>query len=79
MKISIIGAGAIGGLVGARLAVAGEEMSHFRKYQYAIVNVDLEASVEALKTVIRASRLRTCRLRESAETILSTFQTHKEN
>jgi len=62
-----------------RLAVAGEEMSHFLKYQYAIVNVDLEASVEALKTVIRASRLRTSRVAETAETILSTFQTHKEN
>jgi guanylate kinase len=61
-----------------RLAVAGEEMSHFRKYQYAIVNVDLEASVEALKTVIRASRLRTSRVAETAETILSTFQTRKE-
>jgi guanylate kinase len=61
-----------------RLAVAGEEMSHFRKYQYAIVNVDLEASVEALKTVIRASRLRTSRVAETAEKILSTFQTRKE-
>jgi guanylate kinase len=61
-----------------RLAVAGEEMSHFRKYQYAILNVDLEASVEALKTVIRASRLRTSRVAETAEKILSTFQTHKE-
>ena len=61
-----------------RLAVAGEEMSYFRKYQYAIVNVDLEASVEALKTVIRASRLRTSRVAETAEKILSTFQTRKE-
>ena len=61
-----------------RLAVAGEEMSHFRKYQYAIVNVDLEASVEGLKTVIRASRLRTSRVAETAEKILSTFQTRKE-
>jgi guanylate kinase len=60
-----------------RLAVAGEEMSHFRKYQYAIVNVDLEASVEGLKTVIRASRLRTSRVAETAEKILSTFQTRK--
>ena len=62
-----------------RLAVAGEEMSQFRKYQYAIVNVDLEASVEALKTVIRAARLRTSRVAETAENILSTFQTRKEN
>ena len=61
-----------------RLAVAGEEMSHFRKYQYAIVNVDLEASVEALKTVIRAARLRTSRVAETAEKILSTFNTRKE-
>jgi guanylate kinase len=61
-----------------RLAVAGEEMSHFRKYQYAIVNVDLEASVEGLKTVIRASRLRTSRVAETAEKILSTFQTTRK-
>ena len=61
-----------------RLAVAGEEMSQFRKYQYAIVNVDLEASVEALKTVIRAARLRTSRVAETAEKILSTFETSKE-
>ena len=61
-----------------RLAVAGEEMSHFRKYQYAIVNVDVEASVEGLKTVIRASRLRTSRVAETAEKILSTFQTTRK-
>ena len=61
-----------------RLAVAGEEMSHFRKYQYAIVNLDLEASVEGLKTLIRASRLRTSRVAETAEKILSTFQTTRK-
>jgi guanylate kinase len=61
-----------------RLAVAGQEMAHFRKYQYAIVNVDLEASVEALKTVIRAARLRTSRVAETAEKILSTFHDGKE-
>ena len=61
-----------------RLAVAGEEMAHFRKYQYAIVNVDLEASVDALKIVVRAARLRTSRVAETAEKILSTFQSGKE-
>ena len=61
-----------------RLAVAGEEMAHFRKYQYTIVNVDLAASVDALKTVVRAARLRTSRMAETAEKILSTFQTGKE-
>jgi guanylate kinase len=61
-----------------RLAVAGEEMGHFRKYQYAIVNVDLPASVEALKTIVRAARLRTSRVAETAENILSTFETEKE-
>jgi guanylate kinase len=61
-----------------RLAVAGEEMGHFRKYQYAIVNVDLPASVEALKTIVRAARLRTSRVAETAEKILSTFETEKE-
>ena len=61
-----------------RLAVAGQEMSHFRKYQYAIVNVDLPASVEALKTIVRAARLRTSREAERAENILSSFPPGKE-
>jgi len=61
-----------------RLAVAGQEMAHFRKYQYAIVNVDLDASVEALKTIVRAARLRTSRVAETAEKILSTFDDGKE-
>jgi guanylate kinase len=61
-----------------RLAVAGEEMAHFRKYQYAIVNVDLEASVEGLKTIVQAARLRTSRVAETAEKILSTFHDAKE-
>ncbi len=61
-----------------RLAVAGEEMAHFRKYQYAIVNVDLEASVGALKTIVQAARLRTSRVAETAEKILSTFHEAKE-
>jgi guanylate kinase len=61
-----------------RLAVAGEEMGHFRKYQYAIVNVDLSASVDALKTIVRAARLRTSRVAETAEKILSTFHDGKE-
>jgi len=61
-----------------RLAVAGQEMAHFRKYQYAIVNLDLEASVEALKTIVKAARLRTSRVAETAEKILSTFNTRKE-
>jgi guanylate kinase len=61
-----------------RLAVAVEEMEHFRKYQYAIVNVDLEASVEALKTIVQAARLRTSRVAETAEKILSTFHDAKE-
>jgi guanylate kinase len=61
-----------------RLAVAGQEMGHFRKYQYAIVNVDLPASVDALKTIVRAARLRTSREAERAEKILSSFPPGKE-
>jgi guanylate kinase len=61
-----------------RLSVAGQELAQFRKYQYAIVNVDLAASVEALKTIVRAARLRTSRVAETAENILSTFHTGKE-
>jgi guanylate kinase len=61
-----------------RLAVAGQEMAQFRKYQYAIVNVDLAASVDALQTIVRAARLRTSRVAETAEKILSSFPPGKE-
>ena len=57
-----------------RLQVAREEMQLFPKYDYAIINDDLDESVESLKAIIRAARSRTGRIEPAARKILSTFQ-----
>ena len=56
-----------------RLKVAREEMQLFPKYDYAIINDDLDESVEILKAIIRAARSRTSRIQPAARKILSTF------
>jgi guanylate kinase len=56
-----------------RLAVAREELQMFPKYDYAIINDDLDESVESLKAIIRAARCRTSRVEPAARKILSTF------
>ena len=56
-----------------RLAVAREELEMFPKYDYAIINDDLDLSVESLKAIIRAARCRTSRIEPAARKILSTF------
>lgn len=61
-----------------RLVAAGEELQLYREYEYAIINEDLEISVESLKAVIRAARCRTSRVDPQAQAILRTFP-DKEN
>jgi guanylate kinase len=56
-----------------RLVAAGEELQLYREYEYAIINEDLEISVEGLKAVIRAARCRTSRVDPQAQAILRTF------
>lgn len=56
-----------------RLQVAAEELRMFPEYDYAIINYDLDESVESLKAIIRAARSRTRRVEPAARKILSTF------
>jgi guanylate kinase len=56
-----------------RLQAAGEELMQYRRYDYAIINDDLDRSVENLKSVIRAARCRTSRVEPLAQRILGTF------
>ena len=61
-----------------RLKVAREELQLFPKYDYAIINDDLDESVESLKAIIRAARCRTSRVEPAARKILSTFDSGKK-
>jgi guanylate kinase len=61
-----------------RLKVAAEELRMFPEYDYAIINDDLDESVESLKAIIRAGRSRTSRVEPAARKILNTFDSGEE-
>jgi guanylate kinase len=61
-----------------RLAAAGREIDAFEQFDYAIVNEDLDSSVEELKSIVRAARCRVAVVSERARAIEKTFQKAKE-
>lgn len=48
-------------VIAARMRKSRDEISHWAEYDYVIVNDDLEASTQALKTILTAERLRRSR------------------
>jgi guanylate kinase len=58
-----------------RLDVAREELSLYHAYDYAVINEDIDACVEAMKTIIRAARFRVGRMEGRAHQVLKTFET----
>jgi len=61
-----------------RLAAAGQEIKAYKNYDFAIVNDDLDASVEALKSIVRAGRCRVSHVAERARAIEEMFESAKE-
>jgi guanylate kinase len=49
-------------VIARRMAKAASEMSHWREYEYVIVNHDLDRSVEDVVAILRAERLKRARL-----------------
>ena len=45
-------------VVAARMSQASDEISHYREYDYILVNTDLDQTVDEVKTILRAERLR---------------------
>jgi len=45
-------------VVAKRMAKAGDEMSHWPEYDYIVVNVNVEASIREVQSVLNAERLR---------------------
>ena len=48
-------------VVADRMARAADEMSHYPEYDYIIVNHDLDQSIDAVHTILKAERLRRSR------------------
>lgn len=59
--------------ISRRLGAAAREMAEFGEYDYAIINDDLEAAVDELRSIIVARRASRRRRRERLEAILRTF------
>jgi guanylate kinase len=56
-----------------RLDVAREEVASFVEYDYLVVNDELTAAVDRLRSIVTAERVRLDRMRSEAETIVRTF------
>ena len=54
-------------VVASRMAKSAEEMSHWREYDYVIVNHEVEASVAQVRAIVTAERLRRVRQTGLAE------------
>ena len=48
-------------VVAGRMAQAADEMSHYPEYDYIIVNHDLDQSIDAVHTILKAERFRRSR------------------
>ena len=45
-------------VVAVRMSQASDEISHYREYDYILVNADLDQAVEEVKAILKAERLR---------------------
>ena len=57
-----------------RLHEAKEEIRNYKQYDYVLVNREVEASVETLVSIVRATRSRRDRMENEIRPILETFE-----
>ncbi|MGE5245589.1 MAG: guanylate kinase [Betaproteobacteria bacterium] len=59
--------------IARRLDVARQEVAAFAEYDYVVVNDEVTAAVDRLRSIVIAERARVARMRSDAETIAKTF------
>jgi guanylate kinase len=57
-----------------RLDVACREVDEFERYEYVVINDEVEAAVDRLRAVVLAERARVDVMRPTAEKIIGTFR-----
>jgi guanylate kinase len=60
-------------VIARRLHEAAEEIRNYSQYDYVLVNREVEASVEILKSIVKATRSRRDRMEREIRPILETF------
>jgi guanylate kinase len=58
-----------------RLEVACREVHEFERYEYVVVNDEIDTAVDRLRAIILAERARVKSMRPAADTIIATFRT----
>jgi guanylate kinase len=61
-------------VIARRLREAAEEIRNYSLYDYVLVNREVEASVETLKSIVKATRSRRDRMEREIRPILETFR-----
>lgn len=61
-----------------RLAQAVADMPHMERYQYIVINDNLEEAYTDLRSIFIAERLRTHRMKGRAEKIIASFEMEKQ-
>jgi len=56
-----------------RLRVSRLEVEAFVEYDYIVLNDELDAAVDRLRAIVLAERARLCRMRATAEAVVTTF------
>ena len=56
-----------------RLEVACREVDDFERYEYVVINDELDAAVERLRAIVVAERAKVKYMRPAAETVIRTF------
>jgi guanylate kinase len=56
-----------------RLEVASAELNEYSRYEYVVINDDIDAAVSRLQSIVGAERARMKRVRQYAEAIIGTF------
>ena len=57
-----------------RLAVARREVGEYNRYEYVVINDEVEPAVDRLRAIIMAERARVTSMRREAERIIRTFE-----
>jgi len=63
--------------IAARMQAAHDELSHFREFDYLVVNDRFEQALNDLQSIVRAGRLRRERQQVAQSELLATFDTRK--
>ncbi len=66
-------------VISRRLSDAGKEVSNYERYDYVLVNDQLDESFERLRGILLAERCRKHRVKKEIQPIIESFQTERSN